>query len=248
MGPVGAKVAIVLEPGLLTAMFDVVTLEIEGVLAETRALRRDALVRSLAEDDVAISPDEYDAVCAGFPVRQGALTAVAVRSMPRDDTAVDLIAHRAERYFAEGVSKGLSLVPGALQFVQHAADVARLGIVTRATRREVDMLLAMASLDTAFDVVITSDDVTSPKPSPEPYERAIERLNKRRPTRPPRVLALEDGPLGIMAAHAVRMRCIAVGSIPAYHAVEADAYVPSLEGHTVESLAGLVLRGEEWRP
>jgi beta-phosphoglucomutase len=229
-------------------MFDVVLLEIEGVLAETRTLRRDALVRSLAEDDVVISPDEYDAVCAGFPVRQGALTAVAVRSMPRDDTAVDLIAHRAERYFAEGASKGLTLVPGALQFVQRAADVARLGIVTRAARNEVEMLLSMAALDTTFDVVITADDVTSPKPSPEPYERAIERLNRRRPTRPPRVLALEDGPLGIMAAHAVRMRCIAVGKIPAYHAVEADAYVPSLEGHTVESLADLVLRGEEWRP
>lgn len=229
-------------------MFDVVLLEIEGVLADTRALRRDALVRSLAEDDVVISPAEYDAVCAGFPVRQGALTAIAVRSLPRDDTAIDLIAHRAERYFAEAIGKGISLLPGSLQFVQRTADTARLGVVTRATRREVDMLVTMAGLDTTFDVVITTDDVSSPKPSPEPYERAIERLNKRRPTRPPRVLALEDGPLGIMAAHAVRMRCVGVGDIPAYHAVEADAYVPSLEGHTVESLAGLVLRGEEWRP
>jgi beta-phosphoglucomutase len=229
-------------------MFDVVLLEIEGVFADTRSRRRDALVRSLAEDDVGISPAEYDAVCAGFPVRQGALTAAAVRSVTRDDTAIDLIVHRAERYFAESVRKGIDLVPGALQFVQEARDVARLGIVTRANRSEVEMILALAGLDTAFDVIVAAEDVTSPKPSPEPYERAIERLARRRPTRPPMILALEDGPLGIMAAHAVRMRCIAVGEIEAYHAVEADAYVPSLEGHTVATLGGLVLRGEEWRP
>lgn len=229
-------------------MFDVVLLEIEGVFADTRSRRRDALVRSLAEDDVVISPAEYDAVCAGFPVRQGALTAAAVRSVTRDDTAIDLIVHRAERYFAESVSRGIELLPGALQFVQEAANVARLGIVTRANRREVEMIVGLAGLDTAFDVIVSADDVTSPKPSPEPYERAIERLARRRPTRPPMILALEDGPLGIMAAHAVRMRCIAVGEIEPYHAVEADAYVPALEGHTVATLAGLVMRGEEWRP
>ena len=229
-------------------MFDVILFEIEGVLAETRGLRRDALVRSLAEDGVGISPAEYDAVCAGFPVRQGALTALAVRSMQRDDTGVDLIAHRAEKLFAEAAGQGLSMVPGALQFVETASQTSRLGIVTRANRREVDLVLDMAGLDTTFEVVITTDDVASPKPSPEPYERAIERLARRRPTRPPTVLALEDGPLGIMAAHAVRMRCVAVGPIPAYHAVEADAYVPSLEGQSVATLAGLVMRGEEWRP
>ena len=229
-------------------MFEVVLFELEGVLAETGSLRRDALVRSLAEDGVVISPEEYDAVCAGFPVRQGALTAVAVRSMPRDDTAIDLITLRAERYFAEGAGRGLSLVRGAHEFLEDAAGRARLGIVTRASRREVDLLLSMAGLDATFEVVITAEDVTSPKPSPESYERALERLSRKRVPRPASTLALEDGPLGIMSAHAVRLRCIAVGEIPVYHAVHADAYIPSLEGHSVASLYELVSRGDAWAP
>ena len=61
-------------------------------------------------------------------------------------------------------------------------------------------------------------------------------------------MTLEDGPLGIMSAHAVRLRCIAVGPIPGYHAVNADAYIASLEGQTVESLSALVTRGEAWKP
>ena len=230
-------------------MFDVVLFELEGVLAETRALRCEALVRSLADDGVVISSEEYSAVCAGFPVRQGALTALAVRSLSRDDTAIDLITHRAERYFAERAGQGLSLAPGVREFIEGAQGQARLGIVTRASRREVDLLLAMAALEAAFDVIITADDVTSPKPAPEAYERAIERLTRRGfAVRPASALALEDGPLGIMAAHAVRVRCIAVGEIAAYHAVQADAYVPSLAGHTLESLSALVERGAHWAP
>ena len=229
-------------------MVDVVLMELEGVLAETQPLRRDALVRSLAEDGVAISDAEYDAVCAGFPVRQGALTAVAVRSMPRDETAIDLITHRAERYFAESAAQGLSLVPGARTFVEESAAVARLGIVTRANRREVELLLGMAGLDTAFEVMITADDVSSPKPSPVPYERAIERLAKKRVSRPALTIALEDGPLGIMSAHAVRMRCVAVGAMPVNHPVRADAYVPSLQGQSPATLDALATRGTEWAP
>lgn len=229
-------------------MVDVVLMELEGVLAETQPLRRDALVRSLAEDGVVISDAEYDAVCAGFPVRQGALTAVAVRSMPRDETAIDLITHRAERYFADSAAQGLSLVPGARAFVEDSAAVARLGIVTRANRREVELLLGMAGLDTAFEVVITADDVSSPKPSPVPYERAIERLAKKRVSRPALTIALEDGPLGIMSAHAVRMRCVAVGAMPVNHAVRADAYVPSLQGQSPATLDALATRGSEWAP
>ena len=51
-----------------------------------------------------------------------------------------------------------------------------------------------------------------------------------------------------MSAHAVRLRCIAVGEIPVYHAVHADAYIPSLEGHTLASLYELVSRGDAWAP
>ena len=44
----------------------------------------------------------------------------------------------------------------------------------------------------------------------------------------------------------MRLGCVAVGRVPVHHAVKADAYVPSLEGHTVESLGELVERGREF--
>jgi HAD superfamily hydrolase (TIGR01509 family) len=226
-------------------MFDVVLFEFEGVLADTHDARRRALLRSLADDGVTLDDDDFDECCVGFPVREGAVAGLARAGAARDDVAIDLVALRAERYFAEDLGKGISLAPGARALIEDAAGRARLGIVTRALRREVEFVLSLASLENSFDVIVTADDVSSPKPSPEPYERALARLVRRRVSRPPQMLALEDSTAGILSARAVKMAVIAVGDIPVYHAVQAHACIPSLEGHTLDSLGALVARGEE---
>jgi len=226
-------------------MYEVLLFELEGVLADTGAARRDALMRSLADDGLAIDREQYEDACAGFPVREAAQAAVALAGRHLDATGIDLVALRAERYFAETIGRGVSLAPGVGDFIEHAAARVRLGIVTRASRRDAGFVLGLAGWDGVFEVVVTSDDAHTQKPSADPYEIALDRLARRRLSRPSSILALEDGPAGILSARAVKIRCVAVGKVPAHHAVTADAYVPSLEGHTVESLANLVERGQE---
>ena len=226
-------------------LFDTVLLELEGVLADTHAIRRDALVRSLADDGVVLTHAAYEARCAGFPVREAAAAGVGADGRRFDDTALDLVAIRAERYFAEQLGKGVSLAPGARELLANLAGRVRLGIVTRASRRDVEFVLGLAGLDGVFECVVAAEDVHSPKPSPEGYQRAFDRLARRRPARPISTLALEDSPPGILAAHALKLRCIAVGSLPAFHAVQADAYLPSLAGQSLASLNALL--GERFR-
>lgn len=226
-------------------MYEVLLFELEGVLAETGPARRDALLRSLADDGLTLDPERYDDACAGFPVREAAAAAVAATRAARDETALDLIALRAERYFASAIAKGVSLSPGAGAFVEHAGTRARLGLVTRASRRDVEFILGLAGWDGAFETVITCDDAHTQKPSADPYEVALDRLARRRAVRPHDILALEDGSAGILAAHAVKIGCVAVGDVSPHHAVNADAYAPTLEGHTIESLAVLVQSGRE---
>jgi hypothetical protein len=97
---------------------------------------------------------------------------------------------RAERAFAEQVGKGLTLAPGARAFVEHAHGRARLAVVTRASRREVEFVLQLAGLASAFECVVSADDAPAPPPSPARHEAALARLARRRPA--PRALALED--------------------------------------------------------
>ena len=56
-----------------------------------------------------------------------------------------------------------------------------LGLVTSKMRGGALKGLRLAGLEAAFDVVVGSDEVTNPKPHPEPVLLALERLG-RRPT------------------------------------------------------------------
>ncbi|MDE3054008.1 MAG: HAD-IA family hydrolase [Gemmatimonadota bacterium] len=218
-------------------MLDALVLELEGVVVETRGARFEALTRALADDGVVALPDGAADELLGLPPRQAAAAAVALLGLPRDDTALDLIGLRADRYFTERVSQGVVLREGARVLITIAHARSRLALVTRANRAIADLVLGLSGLHDAFEVIVCADDVVDNKPAPESYARALARLQNRRPLSRDRVLALEDARTGIVAARAAGLRCLAVGEVPAHQAVEADGLVPSLAdaGHDVLS-------------
>lgn len=219
-------------------MIDVVLCELEGVVAETAEPRRRAMMHAFAEEGV-------DASLIGeqspMPLRAAIEQALDVIGAPRDATLVDLLALRASRHFAAEVATGLTLAPGALGALASLQSSARLGLVTRAERDVAEQILSLARLDGVFEVIVTASDVIDPKPSPEAYHTAHARLTRRRPLRG--ALAVEDGVDGVRAAHAAGVPCILAGLRPAHEALEADAIIPGVAGHTVDSLSSLVARG-----
>jgi HAD superfamily hydrolase (TIGR01509 family) len=217
-------------------MFDVALFEFEGVLFDTAAARRDALRRALADDGLPLPADSTR--CAGLPVHDAVLAAAGGR-LP-DDTAVELAVLRAGRYFDECAAGGLALAPGAVELVHALVGRVRLGVVTRASRREADRALSLAGLDFAFACIVAAEDAVAPKPAPAPYEAAIARLGRRAPVVRDRVVALEDALPGIRSARAAGLRCIAVGGLPVHDALHADAYVPTLAALTPAELQTLV--------
>jgi HAD superfamily hydrolase (TIGR01509 family) len=222
-------------------MVDAVLMEFDGVLADTRAARHAALLEALAEDGITISDSEYADRCSALPVRAAVHAAFALRSASRDDTVRELAAVRAERRFGAAVQAGLSLAAGARAFVVAAHGKARLGVVSRAARTDIEATLALADLEHAFEFIIADDDPFPPKPSPAAYVGAVERLSRRRSVQPRNVIALEDGGAGIRAAKAAGVRCAVVGTLPVHIAVDADAMISSLIGHSVASLDAVTL-------
>ena len=214
-----------------------VLMELEGVLLETRDARRVALLRALADDGISLSAVDYDDVAHGLPVRGAVRAALAATDTLLDPTGAELVALRAERYFAEALSGGMTLTEGAREALAALHAAARLGLVTRASRREIEPVLDAAESSWLFECVVTADDVPDhAKPDPAPYLSAIGRLGRRRPIDAREVIALEDGRAGIRSAHAAGLRCLAVGDVPAFRALDADGYLPTLRGATLEAL------------
>ena len=225
-------------------MFHAVLFELEGVLADTRNFRQRALQETLAQDGVRLPDSDYEAY-ADLPVRSAVAAALAGASVEADEITIDLGTLRAERRFTEYLAHGFVMIEGARELVAHLAGRVRLGVVTRATRREASTLLSLAGLEFAFECVVGCDDATSPKPAADQYEQALRTMSRLRALTPATVLSLEDGPVGIRAARAAGLRCLAVGALPAFRAMQAEGLLPTLRGHTLASLEGVVLRPEE---
>lgn len=220
-------------------MLQAVLVEFEGVIAETREARRSALDTCLAAEGIELTDVEYTDCCASLPVRSAVRAALALRGIRNDETRVDLATLRAEREFGALVEAGVSLVDDAVPLIESLHGQTRLGVVSRASRREIEPVLSLASIDHAFEFVIADDDPFFPKPSPASYVGALERLARRRAVPARYVVALEDGRAGIRAARGAGLRCAAVGPIPAHLAMDADALLPTLRGQTAASIDAL---------
>ena len=103
--------------------------------------------------------------------------------------------------------KPVPLKRGAAELITSLASLSiPIAIATSSRRAHAQSHLEAVGIWAAFDTIVTRDDVTNPKPHPEPYLTAAERLKAL----PPNCVAFEDSMSGVRAAHAAGMRTIMV--------------------------------------
>jgi beta-phosphoglucomutase len=105
-------------------------------------------------------------------------------------------------------------------------DVKRLGypvgIATMSHRKHAVLVLERLGLEGAADVLVTREDVTEAKPSPEIYLLTAEKLG----VEPRDCFVLEDSVPGIRAANAAGMCCVAITNDMTRDAVHAATVLP----------------------
>ncbi len=84
----------------------------------------------------------------------------------------------------------------------------RTGLATMSYREEALHVLRALDLERTLDVVLTREDVERPKPDPEIYRLAAEKLE----VLPQECLVLEDSPNGVRAGVAAGMNVVAVAT------------------------------------
>jgi beta-phosphoglucomutase-like phosphatase (HAD superfamily) len=223
----------------------VILLEFDDVLAETRVPRLAALRGALAEEGVEFSDETFDVACAGISFAAASRAAIRVADITgraADETTIELAALRASRAFGESVARGLPLGLGVMSFVQSAAGVARLGIVTRAPRRDVDLILAFSGLADSFECVVTAEDYTGPEPASTPFDIAFSRMSEGRAVRVGGNIAIVASLNAVAAARAARFHQIVLGPVSPSLAFAGDGYLTSFDGITVRDVLKIAAR------
>jgi beta-phosphoglucomutase len=134
---------------------------------------------------------------------------------PVDRARISELVGRKSRTYRKLIRNGLPSLPGAVEFVEKVARHYTLAIASGSLREEIEHLLKTLGLREKFAVLATADDCQRSKPDPEVFMKALARLKKLpafqgNPLRASQCLAIEDAPLGIVAAHAAGLKCLAL--------------------------------------
>lgn len=214
---------------------DAVLFDFDGVLVDTETTLLTSWQEVFRALGVPFGRTEY--LRAGFhspplPLEDRVAAALAERA-GEGRAVTDLIRSTNLR-----MASLLDTRPGVRELI---ADARRhgvpTGVVSSSGRDWVGRHLARLDLASEFDVVVCREDVRERKPAPEPYAAAVARLG----VDPGRALAVEDAPLGVRAAKAAGLRCVAVpGPVTAsLDFAEADAVVTTVEGMSLAALVAL---------
>lgn len=112
----------------------------------------------------------------------------------------------AERY-AQADMRSIELMPFAQDILSDLRQAGiRLALVTSSYRDTVDLVLGHHGLLDYFEFFVTRESVQRPKPDPEPYRLAVEKLALPKDA----IAVIEDTHTGCTAAQAAGLYCLAV--------------------------------------
>jgi HAD superfamily hydrolase (TIGR01509 family) len=200
-------------------IFEAVVFDVDGTLAETEEIHRQAFNEAFAAVGLPWVWDEalYEALLKVTGGKERILH-YAARHRPEELDAIrprvpEIHRVKTERYGALVDAGALGLRPGVARLVAEASAAGlKLAIATTTTRANVAALLGRAlplSGRRLFAVIAAGDEVAAKKPAPDVYALAVERLGLRAEA----CLAIEDSYNGVASARAAGLSVIATPSL-----------------------------------
>ena len=118
----------------------------------------------------------------------------------------------------DSVTANMPLFDGIEDFLEKMSREFAIGIVSMATRREIDHVLSTSGLAKYFATIVSAEDVSNCKPDPQCYRIGFSRIdsirkaNGRLPMVHEDCLVIEDSPPGVVAARKAHLVALGVAN------------------------------------
>jgi beta-phosphoglucomutase len=175
----------------------------DGVIADTEPLHWKSWCAALEPHGIQLTWDDYCRYCRGI-----AFTRMR-EPMEKLNPAIRSVTDLEDRYldakhalFA-GLVDNPPIPAATVAMLRNLRDV-RIGLVTTAKRRSVEPVLHAAGILDCFQTLVYREDVVHPKPAPDAYLLAAERLGAQS------VLVFEDTAAGVESARAAGLDVVFV--------------------------------------
>lgn len=190
------------------AKIKAVIFDMDGVLIEAKDWHYEALNRALGLFGLAISRYDHLVTYDGLPTKSKLKMISMERGLPEKlHSFINTMKQIYTMEITYARCKPVFYHQYALSRLKH--DGYRIVVCSNSIRRTVDVMMEQANLLEYLDFFLSNQDVTQPKPHPEMYLTAIQRLGFR----PDQCLIIEDNEHGIKAAlasgaHVLKVDCV----------------------------------------
>ncbi len=230
-------------------MLKAVIFDFDGVIVDTEPAHLLMFQKVLKPHGIQISEEQYYDIYLAMDDRTFFKEAFRRNGIPLGDAELEKISGEKARAYAQYIVDKIEALPGSIDLVKKLGSYLPLAIASMALKTEIVMILNSLGLRHYFKVIISAEEVSIPKPDPEVFLRALDKINsiegaREKSIEPSQCLVIEDSTAGIEAAKSAGMKCLGVvGSRPAEELKGADLIVDGLDKVKVEGLEGLFLKG-----
>lgn len=168
-----------------------IVFDLDGVLFEARDLHRIALDRALVQYSYPpISDQDHLSVYNGLP------TKTKLKMLGIEGPIVEQISAAKQRATLDLLRETCKFDPGIYNTLLALKTVGyRLAIASNSVRDSVNLMVSRLGLNELIEFSLSNEDVSNPKPHPEIYLSAANRLGLS----PEEIVVVEDSPHGIRA-------------------------------------------------
>jgi HAD superfamily hydrolase (TIGR01509 family) len=225
-------------------MIRAIFFDFNGVIIDDEPLQMEAYKEVLREQGIELTKNDYYSAL-GMDDKTFVRAAFERANKPLTDEVLRMMLGAKGIRHRQLIEDELPLFHGVVTFLKASSRSFSLGLVSMATRAEIEYTLNRARLNSLFSVIVTAEDVNVCKPAPDCYRIGLEKLNERRrdkrglPLLPGECLVIEDSPPGIQSGRAAGMRTLGVTNTVTeaeLRAAGAEVVTPSLADWTVDAV------------
>lgn len=214
-------------------MISAIIFDMDDVIVNSSKMHFEAYERALKDfglKQYALPPELRRAI---YGMRIKEIMELLASHFKMDVNVAELTEHR-NRHFMKLVKKGVPPMPGLFTLVENVKKWGlKRALASSGVREYVNETLKQLKLSDFFEAVVTGDDVIKPKPSPEVFLKAAEKLS----VSPGACAVIEDADKGVEAARSAGMLAIGLQNNCGQTLEKADIVVSRLDEITLEMLS-----------
>lgn len=184
-----------------------VIFDLDGTLVEAKDWHFEALNEALGIFGSGISREKHLTEFDGLSTRQKLDRLASTGNFPAHLAQI-VLSVKQDRTLRRIQSQCFPIVEHLLLMEWLVDQDIRIGVATNSIRATAEAMLSAAQLSSYLDLLLTNEDVTAPKPSPEIYLKALKFFDLD----PEEVLVVEDNEYGVRAAETAGCQVVQVAN------------------------------------